>query len=61
MLIVVMAWLYVIVIYAVAQTRLSATLAVLVFLGVLPVMLMGWLLRRRRRMRLMREQARENA
>lgn len=61
MLIVVMAWLYVIVIFAVAQERMAATLFILLFLGVLPVMLLGWLLRRRRRIRLaQRQEAQEN-
>ncbi|WP_215782576.1 hypothetical protein [Paludibacterium sp. B53371] len=61
MVVVLLAWLYVIVIFAVAQTTMVATVSVLFFLGVLPVLGMGWVLRRRRRMRLARLEKRVKA
>jgi uncharacterized membrane protein len=57
MVIVLLAWLYVIGVFAVAQTSVGGAFMVLIFLGVLPVMLMGWLLRLRRRQRFAREQS----
>jgi len=61
MLVVVMGWLYVIVVFAVAQDSTVAMVSVLFFLGVLPVALLGWLLRRRRRMFLAKASARDDA
>ncbi|WP_133682447.1 hypothetical protein [Paludibacterium purpuratum] len=58
MLIVLLAWLYVVVLFAVAQSSVASALSVLVFLGALPIWLMGRVLRRRRRLRLARAENR---
>lgn len=55
MVIVAMGWLYVVALYAAAQNSVGAGLAVLLFLGLLPLALLGRVLRRRRR--LLRERA----
>jgi len=61
MLIVLMAWLYVIGVFAAAQNSLASAVSILLFLGVLPVLLLAWLLRRRRRVRIAEAQSRDGA
>lgn len=50
MVIVAMGWLYVVALYAAAQDSVGAALSVLLFLGLLPLALLGRVLRRRRRL-----------
>jgi uncharacterized membrane protein len=61
MLIVVMAWLYVIILFAVAQSSAGSAAVILIFLGVCPVVLLAWLLRMRRRQRIRSAQSRGEA
>jgi len=44
-------WLYVVLMFSLAQERVLATVFYLLFLGVLPVVLIGWMRRVRRRER----------
>jgi hypothetical protein len=49
-------WLYFVLMFSVAQGSVLRGGVILVLLGVLPTLLMGWVLRQRRRNRLAREQ-----
>ncbi|WP_203525664.1 hypothetical protein [Crenobacter caeni] len=44
-------WLYVVLMFSIAQESVVATVFYLLFLGVLPVVLIGWMRRVRRRER----------
>ncbi|TCW30801.1 hypothetical protein [Gulbenkiania mobilis] len=49
MYLVLIGWLYVVLMFAVAQETLVRGMLVLFFLGLLPVLFLGWLGRSRRR------------
>lgn len=51
MYVVLIGWLYVVLMFAVAQETLVRGMLVLFFLGLLPVLFLGWLGRSRRRRR----------
>jgi hypothetical protein len=59
--IILMGWLYVIMLLALTQASVAAGVSLALFLGVCPVILMGWVLRRRRRMRLEHEETERDA
>jgi hypothetical protein len=61
MVIVLLAWIYVIMLFALAQNSMVAGFAVAFFFGFCPLSLLGWLLRRRRRMRIARLESRRKA
>ncbi|MBV8049317.1 MAG: hypothetical protein JO171_19365 [Paludibacterium sp.] len=58
MIVVLLGWLYVVGVFAVAQTSWTSRVSVLLFLGVLPLWLLGRVLQRRRRLRLAKAQNR---
>lgn len=59
--IILMGWLYVILLLALTQASVSAGISLALFLGICPVLFMGWVLRRRRRMRLEHEETERDA
>jgi hypothetical protein len=61
MVIVLLGWLYVVMMFALAQGSVLGTVVVLLFLGVCPLLLLGWVLRQRRRMRRLSGQTRHDA
>jgi len=61
MVIVLFGWLYVVMMFALAQGSVPAALLVVFFLAVCPMLLLGWVLRQRRRMRAQAAKTRRNA
>jgi uncharacterized membrane protein len=61
MIVVLLGWLYVVVIFAVAQPTWTSRLLTLLLLGALPLWLLGRMLRRRRRLRQAKAESRAKA